>query len=133
VNDRIEKELTILRTFYPKVTYIKEGQWILIEDYSIPPGLLWNREKTNVCFQILVGYPGTPPYGFFVPSGILYDGKSPKNYQESPNNKPPFPSEAWGFFSWAHDSDWKATDNPHSGSNLLSFARSFKDRFSQGV
>ena len=131
MNNRIEEELTLLRTFYTKVTYIKDGQWVFIEDYPIPAGLPWNRQKTNVCFQIPTAYPGTPPYGFYVPSGILCDDKSPNNYQDPANNKPPFPGE-WGFFSWTQESGWYATDDPRSGSNLLSFVRTFRDRFIEG-
>lgn len=133
MNSRIDKELVLLRAVYKKLTYIKDGQWILIEDYLIPTGLPWNRQKTNVCFQIPTAYPGTPPYGFYVPSGILYDGKPPNNYQEPANNKPPFPSEIWGFFSWRQESGWRATDDPRTGSNLLSFIRTFIDRFREGM
>lgn len=128
----IEKELDILRSFYPKLTYIDNGQWVLIENYPIPPGLPWNCQKTNICFQIPVAYPGAAPYGFYVPVGILYDGRSPEhNYKGSPDNKPPFPGE-WGFFSWALESGWKPTDDPHTGSNLLSFVTTFRDRFLEG-
>lgn len=132
MDGRIEKEVEILRSFYPKVTYIESGQWVLIEDYPIPPGLLWNREKTSVCFQIPAAYPGAPPYGFYVPSSILYEGKRPSNYQEPSHNKPLFPPDIWGLFSWTQESGWRATGDPHSGSNLLGFVRTFKDRFQEG-
>lgn len=132
MNSRIEKELEILSSFYPKVTFIENGQWVLIEDYPIPLGLSWNRQQTNICFQIPLAYPGTPPYGFYVPVGILYEGSPPKNgYRESPDNKPPFPG-TWGFFSWQHDTGWRATSDPQTGSNLLNFVRTFKDRFLEG-
>jgi hypothetical protein len=133
LDHRIEKELEILRSFYPKVTCVENGQWVLIEDYPIPPGLLWNREKTSVCFQIPVAYPGAPPYGFYVPSGILYEGRRPGNYQEPSNNKPPVPPDIWGLFSWTQESEWKASDDPHRGSNLLDFVTTFKDRFLEGA
>lgn len=131
MNNRIEKELALLGFFYPKVTYIKDGQWVLIEDYPIPPGLPWNREKTNVCFQIPTAYPGAPPYGFYVPFGILCNGESPLNYREPADNKPPFPG-VWGVFSWTQESGWHATDDPHTGSNLLNFVRTFGNRFLEG-
>ena len=100
---RIEEELEILQRFYSKVEYVKEGRWVLIEDYPIPPDLKWNRVRTKVCFQIPMGYLGTPPYGFYVPSGILYDGSTPNNYKEPADNSPPFPG-GWGIFSWTHES-----------------------------
>lgn len=132
MNSRIEKELEILRSFYPKVTYIENGQWVLVEDYPIPLGLSWNQQQTNICFQIPLAYPGSPPYGFYVPAGILYDGSPPKNgYRESPDNNPPFPG-TWGFFSWQHDTGWHATSDLQTGSNLINFVRTFKDRFLEG-
>lgn len=132
MNNRIEKELALLRSFYNKVTYTEEGRWVLIEDYQLTHELPWNRQKTNICFQIPVAYPGAPPYGFYVPSGILHENKVPKSYQEPAKNKPPFPPERWGFFSWAKKSEWKPTDDPQTGSNLLNFVISFKDRFLEG-
>ncbi len=114
-----------------KVTYAEEGRWILIENYQLPHDLPWNRKKTNVCFQIPVAYPGTPPYGFYVPSGILYENNVPKSYQEPAKNKPPFPPEKWGFFSWTQEG-WKATDDSQTGSNILSFVVTFKNRFLEG-
>lgn len=132
MNARLEKELEILRSFYPKAVYVDDGQWVLIEDYPIPSDLPWNRQNTNACFQIPTAYPGTPPYGFYVPSGILYNGKAPNSYQEPSKNRPPFPPDVWGFFSWRQESGWKATDDPHTGSNLLGFVRTFKARFLEG-
>ncbi len=131
MNDRIEKELALLKAFYPKVKYHSDGHWVLIEDYPIPSGSPWNHEKTNVCFQIPVAYPGAPPYGFYVPSGMLYHGETPLNYREPANNKPPF-SGTWGVFSWAQGSGWHPTDNPDTGSNLLGFVRTFRNRFLEG-
>lgn len=132
MNDRIEKELVLLRSFYSKLTYVDSGQWVLIEDYSIPSELSWNRQQTNVCFQIPPAYPGTPPYGFYVPIGILFGGNLPQNaYKESIDNKPPFEG-SWGFFSWQHHTGWYATSDLQTGSNLLNFVRTFRDRFLQG-
>lgn len=134
MNDRIEKELALLRSSYSKVTYVDSGQWVLIEDYPMPPGLAWNCQQTNVCFQIPPSYPGTPPYGFYVPAGILYEGVPPKKekgYTEPAGNSPPFPG-TWGFFSWQHETGWQATSDLQTGSNLLNFVRTFKDRFLEG-
>jgi len=132
LNARIEKELEVLRSFYPKAAYVDNGQWVLIEDYTIPSNLAWNRQNTKICFQVPTAYPGTPPYGFYVPSGILYNSKTPKSYQEPAKNKPPFPPDVWGFFSWTQESGWKATDDPYTGSNLLGFVATFNDRFREG-
>jgi hypothetical protein len=69
---------------------VDTGQWVKIKDYPIPPSLPWNRQTTDVCFQIPSGYPGTPPYGFYVAAGILYNGNPPDSYREPAQNSPPF-------------------------------------------
>jgi hypothetical protein len=131
MNDRIKEELELLRRNYSEVEYIDSGQWVKIKDYPIPQGLPWNRQTTDVCFQIPVGYPGTPPYGFYVAAGILYDGSPPNNYQEPAQNSPPFQG-VWGLFSWSHGSGWLPKADLRTGSNLLNFVRTLKDRFLEG-
>ena len=128
---RIEKELNLLKKHFKKVQYEKKGQWVLIEDYQVPADLPWNRQLTKVCFKIPDGYPGTPPYGFCVPIGILYDGHIPASYKEPADDKPLFQGE-WGFFSWVTQDNWHPTANLVSGSNLLNFVMSFRNRFKVG-
>ncbi len=127
---RIKKEIELLKKHFKKVHFAKNGQGILIEDYKIPADLPWNSQLTNVCFKIPDGYPGTPPYGFYVPKGILCDGHVPESYKESADNKPPFPGE-WGFFSW-EQVNWHPTADLVSGTNLLNFVMSFRERFKGG-
>ena len=131
MNERIEEELKLLRHSYSEVEYVDAGQWVKIKDYPIPPGLPWNRQTTDVCFQIPSGYPGTPPYGFYVAAGILYNGNPPDSYREPAQNSPPFQG-VWGFFSWSIDSNWLPKADPRAGFNLLNFVRTFKDRFKGG-
>jgi len=130
MNDRIKEEFELLGRHF-KVEYIEAGQWVKIKDYPIPSDLHWNRQTTDVCFQIPVGYPGTPPYGFYVLVGIQYDGSPPNNYQEPAQNSPPFPG-VWRIFSWQQDSSWLPKADLRTGSNLLNFVRTFKDRFLEG-
>lgn len=133
MNERIEKELALLRLFYREVEYIENGQWVLIKNYPLPPGLLWDCLTTDVCFQIMTSYPGASPYGFYVPAGIKYGDSSPRNnYTEPASNRPPF-AGTWGFFSWQQDSGWFPTADLQAGSNLLNFVRTFKDRFIEGI
>lgn len=132
MNDRISKELDLLRKFFPKLEYVEDGQWVLIKDFTIPHNVQWNCQSINTCFQIPLGYPGTPPDGFYVPSGTNYKGDCPGNYKEPAANSPPF-LDNWGFLSWHKEAGWKATSDLQSGSNLLNFVRTFTDRFAQGV
>ncbi|MGD0072452.1 MAG: E2/UBC family protein [Candidatus Bathyarchaeia archaeon] len=132
MNDRIKDELELLRRSYPTLEYVEAGQWVRIKNYEIPSGLGWNRQTTDVCFQIPAAYPGTPPYGFYVPAGILINATRPESYQEPAQNKPPFEG-SWALFSWQVDSPvWLPKADFRAGSNLLNFVRTFKERFSGG-
>ena len=133
MTDRISQELALLRSHYQEVEYFEEGQWVMIRNYLVPSELQWNKEKVDVCFQIPTGYPGCPPYGFYVPSNLLFEDSPPKNnYNLNPPVRPPF-EHTWGFFSWINDSTWRATADLVSCSNLTNFVRTFADRLKQGA
>ena len=128
---RIEQELDLLRRHFPKLEYVKEGHWIKIPSYSMPPD--WNRPTADVVFQIPIGYPGTPPYGFYMEIGVLFKGQRPNNYTEPAGTQPPLDGK-WGMFSWApQDGEWRATADLSSGCNLLNWVLGFADRFREGV
>jgi len=129
MDERIEQELALLRAWYPDLEYEPNGRWVRIPIYKLPAS--WSRGATPVCFQIVVGYPGTPPYGIYVPAGLLFNGQKPNNYQEPAPSQPPF-SESWGIFSWSPDGPWRATADVISGSNLMNWVRGFADRFGEG-
>lgn len=134
MNERIKTELDILGKYFKKIEYIEEGQWVLIEEYLLPENMGWNQKEINACFQIPVAFPGAPPYGFYVPSGLLINENPPKtNYQDPSQNKPPFSADNWAFFSWVQELGWKPTDNPRTGSNILGFVRTFRNRFLEGI
>ncbi len=131
MDERIIKELELLKTKYPNLQYKEDGRWILIPAYPLPEG--WNRSVTDVAFQILVGYPGTEPYAFHTPVGLQFNGIKPTKYREPAKNVPPFPGE-WGTFSWSPENgQWRATADLVTGSNLLNWAMGFADRFKGGV
>jgi hypothetical protein len=129
--ERIQKELELLKREYPTLEYNENGHWIKISDYKLPLGL-WNREQTTIVFQIPSGYPGQAPYGFFVEVGfkLKKTDRKPSNYEE-PVSGVGFEGQ-WGKFSWQHE-NWFASEDVLSGSNLLHFARSFRDRFLEEV
>ena len=131
MEERIIKELELLRTRYPDLQYKEAGRWVLLPAYTLTEG--WNRSVTDIAFQILDGYPGTPPYAFHTSAGIRFNGNKPNNYQEPAQNVPPFPGE-WGTFSWAPlDGHWRATADLVTGSNLLNWVMGFTDRFKEGI
>ena len=130
MQERIEAELALVRQRFPEVECLDEGCWFRVPSYPLPEG--WNRSETDVAFQIAPGYPGQPPYGFYVPSGILFQGDKPNSYTEPASAQPPFEG-AWGFFSWAPvDGQWKPAVEVRQGSNLLNWVTGFGERFRDG-
>jgi hypothetical protein len=101
-----------------------------IPSYPLPPD--WNRNVTDVAFQIKVEYPGTAPYGFYVPAGLLFRQKAPQSYTEPASSQPPF-GGTWGMFSWQIETGWFPTADVVTGSNLLNWSRTFADRFAEGA
>ncbi len=127
---RIDAELALLRGRYADLEYDSEGRWIRIPSYSLPPG--WNRPATDVAFQIPTSYPGTHPYGIYVPSGLTFQGTKPDSYNDPAPTQPPFPG-SWAIFSWQPaDGEWRATTDLSSGSNLINWTAGFAARFREG-
>jgi hypothetical protein len=129
LRERIEQEFELLRKRWPNTEYRPEGHWFRIPDYDLTAG--WNRSLTDVAFQPQVSHPGTPPYGFYVPVGLTFNGNRPDNYVEPAPTQPPF-AGAWGVFSWAVDGDWRPAADPGAGANLLNWALGFAKRFQEG-
>lgn len=132
MKDRIEAELQLLRRYYPDLEFRDDGHWIRIPRYLVPEGI-WEQAEATVCFQIpMSGYPGQAPYAFFVQPGLRLKstGQKPNNYEE-PASGVPFEG-VWGKFSWTQE-NWRATADPVSGSNLLNFVGSFRDRLLEGA
>jgi len=128
MNERIEQELQLLRTHFPKLEYRDEGRWVLLPEYSGPPAL-WTVDRPDVAFQISSSYP-QKPYAFYVRQPFeLKDGKDVQNATAS--SDPPFGAE-WLKFSWDMP-EWRATADFQSGYNLLNWALSFRKRLEEGA
>lgn len=130
MRERIEQELALLRQHYAEVDFVPEGMWIRISPVRTGPG--WGMDPVSVAFQVPTGFPGAPPYGFYVPVGLTHNGNPPQSYNNQPPTRPPFEGE-WGMFSWAHDAGWRATSDIVTGSNLFNWSLSFRDRFREGA
>jgi hypothetical protein len=126
VEERIQKELKLLRRHWPNLEYRPDCRWVRIPSYRLPEG--WSLTRTEAAFQIPIGYPETPPYGICVPAGLTIRGLRPNNYAEPASV--PFPG-AWGLLSWTPQS-WYPTADLVTGSNLRSWVLSFADRFREG-
>lgn len=126
---RVQAELELLRQRYPSLDV--NGVWVRIPGFPLPAG--WNRPSTDVAIQIPQNYPGGPPYGIYVPSGLKFKEQMPSEYQDVAANQPPF-GATWGVFSWTPESGtWaQPTQDIVSGPNLLNWVTGFKARFDQG-
>lgn len=131
MEERIEKELELLRKYYPDLEYRENGgRWVRIPNYELPED--WNRDTTEVAFEIKTGYPTSQPYGIYVPSGLQYRGKNPNNMNASPDPVPPFPGTWWRLSWQPAPGEWTPTADLVTGSNLLNWVRGFRERFEEG-
>jgi len=126
MDERIEKELILLRTTWPDLEYRPDGRWVRIPGFRLPSG--WNIPAVDVAFQIPVGYPGAPPYGIHVPAGLRFNGQQPTSYTEAVST--PFQG-TWGKLSWTPEA-WCPTVDLVTGSNLRNWVFGFADRFREG-
>jgi hypothetical protein len=122
MNGRVEEEFQLLHQRFP--TAECNGLWFRINTYPLTPGL-WGIDQVSIAFSIPDSYPGQKPYAFYVsPPLQLPGGALPGSSGAA--SEPPFPG-TWQKFSWDQP-EWAATSNVHGGSNLLTWALSFRDR-----
>jgi hypothetical protein len=130
--ERLTKELVLLRQVFPDIEFLdRDSGWFRIPTFTDSSDL-WNPHVFTVCFQAPTGFPGEAPYGFWVSPlpRLAISGAPPCNNYQEPS---PTPFDGtWAKFSWAHDDSWRPGPEPSSGSNLLNFAMSFKDRLREG-
>lgn len=128
---RIDEEIAYLRGIYPALEYKPDGRWVRIPGYRIIVAG-WTPAELDVCFQIADAYPA-PPYGFYVPAGIKFNGATPNSYKEPAPNQPPY-FGTWGILSWQpEDGHWHPGATVESGSNLTDWVRRFAKRFEEGL
>ena len=125
----MSEEMALLKRHFPQAEH--RGTWIKIPSYPVP-SQNWNRESGTICFEVPTGYPGNPPYGFYIEGGVRLKATNsvPQSYQEPAAT--PFPG-TWGKFSWSHDSNWRPGADVVSGNNLLNFVSTFADRFREAL
>jgi hypothetical protein len=98
----------------------------MVESIRTPEN--WSPNLIHAAFSVTRGYPGAPPYGFYVPTYLAYRG-SPPSETNAPH-QPPFPGK-WRFLSWQAE-DWSATADVQTGSNLWGWVRGFVHRLREG-
>lgn len=123
MEERITKEIELLRAKFTNLQYGQNHDWIMIPDFPLPEG--WNRRQTKLLFLIPPTYPHAPPDNFYVESGLKLNSGNPiLNYSEGADV--PI-GGAWGCFSW-HAETWHPSDNIGNGDNLLTFIRAVNIR-----
>jgi hypothetical protein len=129
MDDRIQRELALLRRHYPKLQYWEEGRWVLLPEYRLPDGV-WKQSEASVVVQFPPGFPGNAPYAFHAnPPPELKGGGVIKNATAS--NEPPFQGR-WLKFSWSIP-EWRATADLSSGFNMLNFVLTIEQRLREGA
>lgn len=126
MQSRLAEELTLLQRHYGAVEFVEIGSWIRIAQYRIPAP--WKPQDISIAYQVPTGFPGAPPYGFYVPTALNHNGTPPQS--NAPPNKPPFPGD-WLHISWAAE-NWNPAATIDAGSNLWGWSRSFADRLREG-
>lgn len=128
MNTRIKAERQLLRLHYPVVD-LKEADglhWFLVDGFRTP--VSWCPDLISVAFHVTQAFPGTQPYGFFVPADLSLAGAPPAETQAS--QQPPFPG-IWRFLSWTTE-NWRPSADVARGSNLWGWVRSFRGRLREG-
>ncbi len=131
MDERIKKEIALLKKYYKDLELDENGKWVIIRNYSLPKNMKWNKEVIDLCFVIPIGYPGANPYGIYVPLELKYGEQQPNNINPNIKEKPPFPGN-WVLLSWTPVEKWNYKSEITKGSNLLNFVQSFCYRFKDG-
>lgn len=132
MDERLERELALLRTYFPQLEYREDGRWIRIPGYAVPADLWAPGQVTVAChFQPL--HPGQAPYGIWVQPGLRLKttGQLSTDHYSEPAGDIPL-GGTWGKFSFSPVS-WHPTDDLASGDNMLNFILSFRDRLLAGT
>lgn len=128
---RIEEELRLLRNRFPDAAYYEDGRWVRIPAFDLPGG--WSVKQCDLVFQIRDGYPLTCPYGFFIPSGLTFNGVPPSNNAQDPaQQQPPHFGSRWAFFS-GEPEPWSPGKDAPTGSNLVTWVTSILHRLQEGA
>lgn len=121
--ERVRAELELVRARYPGLEFREEDFWARIPEYPLASG--WGREAAEIAFQVPRDIFGQRPYGFWVRPPLQVPGGGVPT-----NTSGPVATgfgDGWQQFSWAPEI-WQPGTEPHNGSNLLDFVRSFAQR-----
>jgi hypothetical protein len=127
---RLEEEYRLLLQRCPEAQYQSEGRWFLVPDFALPEG--WSQRKITLVFQLPEAYPTSPPYGFYVPSGLRFNGNLPGNFTDPAAAAPPIGTGPWAFFSGNPDT-WTPSASAAEGANVVIWLTAIGERFKEGA
>lgn len=127
-NPRVNDELEHLQRHFDGVECIEDNgsYWLrvpglVLESYCAPADI-------PIVFSLTKGFPGAPPYGFFVPANTTRHGKPVAD--QAPPAQPPFVGD-WRFVSHQPVS-WRPAASVTNGDNLWGWVRSIRDCIGHG-
>lgn len=130
MSERWEEELALLREHYPDLEYVEHGgeHWCRLPAYGVSGGK-FRPDEVEVAFRI-PPRPADPPYAFWVRPGVeAANGATIQNYGHLATTA--WGSD-WGQFSWAPEEEWRPKADVRKAPNMLTYVRSFADRFEEG-
>lgn len=130
MDERIQAEVHLLVARVPGHEILEEGLWVRIPPIELTEG--WLYESIPIAFQFPPsGYPQSPFYGFYVPTGLRFNGEAPTNFTDPAPAQPPFPGVSWAFFS-GNPEPWNPSADLLAGSNVLTWICSIQQRLREG-
>jgi len=127
MRERLEAEQALITRVFRTAVIDLDALVVIIKDHPLPEG--WSHDVTDVLVVIPTNYPGGRPDNVCArPDLRLADGKTPANTM----GEHAYTARNWLQFSWhPEESQWRATNDPAVGSNLLSYLLGAVKRFEE--
>jgi len=129
MSERWQGELELLREHFSELEYLEHGgeHWCRLPSYPVTGGM-FRPDAVDVAFRI-PPRAGEAPYAFWVRPGVEpIAGGAIQNYTTP---APTAWGNDWAQFSWS-PLEWIPKADVRMPANMLSFVRSFADRFEEG-
>ena len=121
--ERWKIELKIVESIYGHLEVAPDLAWFIVPSWQLPPG--WNKSQVALLLLVPPGYPITPPDNFYVDQDLrLANGAMPGNTSLVTQV-----GRQWLQFSYhVEGGDWKPSQDPEKGHNLVTFLRGVGQR-----
>jgi len=99
-----------------------DANWLVIENYPLPPNWRNIANTTALLVQFPVEYPALPPIGFYLPDNLpaAHDSHFISFAAHGASNAPI--QEGWNWYCvYIHNGAWQPTQNWRDGDNLWTY------------